>query len=421
MSRVYGLLCNALPVCAIALAVALAPGGAIAKKRQGAYAPLYSFCSQPGCTDGAFPDAGLVMDGSGNLYGTTQGGQGGSIFKLAPDGTETVLYTFCSQANCADGATSRGGLIVDGAGNLYGTTLSGGAGQGGTVFKLAPDGTYTVLYSFCSQQNCSDGASPYSGLIMDGSGNLYGTTTGGGPHRYAGTVFKIAPDGTETVLYSFCSQVNCTDGGYPQAGLIMDNSGNLYGTTGGGGNSTGAGTVFELTPDGTENVLYSFCSQNNCADGSNPQASLVMDNSGNLYGTTGGGGLGHCQGGCGTVFEVTPSGSESVLYSFCSLVACTDGAFPYLNNNLVMDSTGNLFGMTTSYGKCRFGSSTTCGAVFELARNGGETVLYNFCAKRHCTDGFLPYGGLVMDSSGSLYGTASQGGDYYSGVVFKIR
>jgi uncharacterized repeat protein (TIGR03803 family) len=141
---------------------------------------------------------------------------------------------------------------MDGAGNLYGTTSAGGGTFGGVVFKLAPDGTETVLYSFCSQSGCADGSDPEAGLIMDGAGNLYGTTYSGGSAGFAGrgVVFRLAPDGTETVLYSFCSQSNCADGSYPEAGLIMDGAGNLYGTTVSGGSTSGAGpgVVFMVTP-----------------------------------------------------------------------------------------------------------------------------------------------------------------------------
>ena len=166
-----------------------------------------------------------------------------------------VLYSFCPQSGCADGSQPVAGLIMDAAGNLYGTTKVGGTGGTGgafgqgVVFKLAPDGTETVLYSFCSQANCTDGLQPFAGLIMDAAGNLYGTTLNGGIGSGSGVVFKLAPDGTQTVLYSFCSQANCTDGLAPQAGLLMDAAGNLYGTTALGGIAPGnSGVVFALTP-----------------------------------------------------------------------------------------------------------------------------------------------------------------------------
>ncbi len=219
-----------------------------------------------------------------------------------------TLYSFCSQGgtSCIDGFQPQSGLIMDNSGNLYGTTDRGGAGvnDGGTVFQLTPNSaktkwTHKILYSFCSQSGCTDGATPEAGLIMDTSGNLYGTTVSGGAvagKQYGGTVFKLTPDATktkwtETVLYSFCARggLKCTDGATPEAGLIMDKSGNLYGTTGYGGlhqpaQGVGTGTVFELTPNiatagWAEKVLYSFCAQGgaDCTDGQSPVAALIMD------------------------------------------------------------------------------------------------------------------------------------------------
>jgi uncharacterized repeat protein (TIGR03803 family) len=214
----------------------------------------------------------------GNLYGTTGGGGAngqGTIFRLSTDGTETTLYSF------AAGDQTLGGVTRDKAGNFYGTTFQGGANGYGSVFKLAPNGTETMLYSFT---NGSDGRWPYAGVILDEAGNLYGTTYEGGTGSY-GTVFKLAPDGTETVLHAFSG----TDGGFPGAVLTLDAAGNLYGTTQGGGTS-GNGAVFKLTPNGTETVLYSFTGEN---DGANPYSSpLLIDGKGNLYGTTCCGGAG---------------------------------------------------------------------------------------------------------------------------------
>ena len=180
------------------------------------------------------------------------------MFRLTPRGVETVLYSFCAQTNCADGALPEAAgpsLIVDKRGNLYGTTAAGGAnnisfpGGVGTVFELMPSGTETLLYSFCAQTNCTDGATPTAGLIMDKAGNLYGTTFHGGGTSDDGTVFELTHRGTETVLYSFCAQTDCGDGALPQAGLIMDKAGNLYGTTvQGGANNFLGGVVFQLTP-----------------------------------------------------------------------------------------------------------------------------------------------------------------------------
>ncbi len=438
---------------------------------------LYNFCSQGGvyCTDGIQPFAGLMEDASGNFYGTTNGGGStnasdcnagscgyGTVFKLTPNGggyTKTVLYNFCSQPNCTDGANSYAGVIEDRSGNLYGTTYNGGANGGGTVFKLTPSGNgyaESVLYSFCSQSQgsaaCTDGANPFAGLIEDSAGNLYGTTNlgGSGPvlvnGAYAyGTVFMLSPSGdgyTETVLYSFCSQGGnqCTDGAAPNAALIEDTSGNLYGTTALGGTGAqnciglGCGTVFKLSPSSggyVEAVLYSFCSQggSNCTDGGYPYgASLIEDASGNLYGTTSSGGVNSCDSpGCGTVFRLAPNNdgsyTESVLHSF----DYTDGASP--DAGLIEDSSGNLYGTTSNGGT---GLSWECegcagGTVFELSPGDSgytESVLYNFCSEggTQCTDGAVPVAGLIQDASGNLYGTTEFGGlngiDW--GTVFKL-
>jgi uncharacterized repeat protein (TIGR03803 family) len=239
---------------------------------------LYSFCrvvQSLACTDGQWPSAGLIQDAAGNLYGTTAGGganhlvtgQGwGTVFKLDNTGHETVLYNFCSAANCTDGSVPTAGLIQDAAGNLYGTTQSGGANSdadfgagGGTVFKLDSTGHETVLYSFCSAANCADGETPAAGLIQDSVGNLYGTTVHGGTPLLdclggnCGTVFKLDNTGLETVLYNFCSASICADGQHPFAGLIQDASGNLYSTTQGGG-LTGGGTVFKLATRTTPTI-----------------------------------------------------------------------------------------------------------------------------------------------------------------------
>jgi uncharacterized repeat protein (TIGR03803 family) len=390
---------------------------------------LYKFCPQVGCTDGTNPAGDLIMDASGNLYGTAENGGthgfGGTVFKLTPSGTgwtEAVLYSFCAQTNCIDGYNPSVGLIMDGSGNLYGTTNAGGSHSGGTVFKLAPSGTgwsETVLYNFCSQTNCPDGYFPQGSLILDGSGNLYGTASAGGGSQNQGVVYRLAPSGAgwvESVLYSFCAQGGsaCTDGAYPDGGLIMDGSGSLYGTTNQGG--TGKGTVYKITPVSqgwAHTVLYNFCSQTNCADGAYPVAGLIMDGSGNLYGTTfnaGSHGFG------GTVFKLASSSTgwaETVLYSFCAQGgnACTDGAFPHAD--LIMDAAGNLYGTTTA------GGSDSAGTVFRVAPSGSgwtEAVLYSFCSQSSCADGATPYARLIMDGAAHLYGTTSNGGNYNCGT-----
>src|SRR5215469_2122652 len=268
-----------------------------------------------GGSDGSGPSSSLIFDNAGNLYGTTQGGganRNGTVFKLTPSGTETVLYSF---KGGNDGADPFGGVIADKAGNLYGTTYSGGGNAGcGIVFKLAPDGTESVLHVFGSGR---DGCNPWAGVVMDAAGNLYGTTVSGGgtgcsPYG-CGTVFKIATDGTETVLHAFA---DVPDGANPYSPLLMDKAGNLYGTTEYGGTNLPAGsvgTVFKIAPDGTESVLHAF----DYTDGSYPTAGLIMDKAGNLFGTTAWGSI------IGAVFKLAPDGTETVLHTFTDV---PDGA-----------------------------------------------------------------------------------------------
>jgi uncharacterized repeat protein (TIGR03803 family) len=261
---------------------------------------LYSFT---GGTDGGLPRGGLISDAAGNLYGTTTAGGDlsceptsgcGTVFKVNRSGKETVLYSF---SGGADGGLPQEGLLADATGNLYGTTLFGGdlscnSGYGcGTVFKVEKGGTETVLYGFTGG---TDGEFPATGLIRGATGELFGTTGNGGADGY-GTVFRLDKAGAETVLYSFGGG---TDGAYPEPGLVMDGAGNLYGTTGKGG-SHSSGTIFEVTASGAETVLHSFNGQ---SGGAYPSGGLFRDPAGNLYGTTSGGGV-YLQ---GTVFKLKP-------------------------------------------------------------------------------------------------------------------
>jgi len=286
----------------------------------GTLTTLYSFCIQTGCPDGSYPYAGLIQPTDGNFYGTTSSGGAsnfGTVFKITPAGALTTLYSFCSQPKCTDGYTPEGSLVQGSDGNFYGTTDSGGAAVG-TVFKITSAGALTTLYSFCSSGgpdyiDCPDGASPEGSLVQGSDGNFYGTTQVGGANCEAdygagcGTVFKITPAGALTTLYSFCSQgayPNCTDGSYPGAGLIQATDGNLYGTTttdAGGANNDG--TIFEITTSGTLTTLHSF----DFTDGRDPVAGLVQDTDGSFYGTTfsGGSGCGQTSSGCGTVFSLS--------------------------------------------------------------------------------------------------------------------
>lgn len=372
---------------------------------------VYSF-GAAGSTDAAHPSAGaLIMDQTGNLYGTTNAGGTdgfGTVYELsAATGQETVLYSFGTNGG-SDGTNPTAGLLMDGAGDLYGTTENGGTNNDGSVFKLTPiaGGGYTesVVYSF-SASGGSDGVNPSSGsLIMDSSGDLYGTTYAGGANG-DGTVFKVNPaTGAETPLYSFGA--SASDGQHPYAGVIMDSTGHLYGTTSLGG-ANGFGTVFELSPSGagafTETVLYAFGAS--ATDGQVPYGGLIRDSAGNLYGTTYQGGA-H---GDGTVFELASGTSaETILHSFGS--SATDGINP--EASLIRDSAGNLYG-TTQHGGGGYGT------VFEIS-GGAESVLYAFLSNG-TSDGSLPTAGLLRTSAGVLYGTTYLGGAHNEGTVFRVE
>jgi uncharacterized repeat protein (TIGR03803 family) len=396
--------------------------------------------------DGYSPEAGLVFDKAGNLYGTTYGapyggttyGSNGTVFELSPgaDGkwTEKVLHEFCAIKGCPDGKSPNAALILDAAGNLYGTTQSGGAYGFGTVFQLTPGAggkwTEKVLHSF---GNGTDGYSLNAGLIFDASGNLYGTTYVGGTNSNGGTVFELSPGAggawTETVLYNFCARSGCVDGDHPSAALIFDSTGNLFGTTfdGGARGYGGFGTVFELSPGAggtwTEKVLHSF--YDNGSDGNYPWDSLVLDAAGHLYATTARGGADHASNcffnaGCGTVFELTPEANgkwkEKILHSFRH-----NGKDGYgTAANLAFDAAGNLYGTTED------GGSYDDGTIFELKRGASgdwrDTVVYSFGQL-----GIQPASGVIVGVGGKLYGTTLYGGDsgtgcggYGCGTVFEI-
>jgi uncharacterized repeat protein (TIGR03803 family) len=318
---------------------------------------VHSFSGSP---DGYGPLAGLVKGSDGNLYGTTAYGGlygFGTIFEVSKTGQETVLYSFSGYP--ADGAYPQAGLIRDAAGNLYGTTEFGGPGscqdnngnaEGcGTAFVFSNNGVETMLHGFA--YGTTDGQSPIARLLLDAAGNLYCTTYSGGTQEM-GTVFKVTPSGTETVLHSFAG---APDGAGPEAGLISE-AGIFYGTTYQGGASN-YGTVFELTEEGQETVLYSFSALHR--DGRSPAAALVRDSSGNLYGTTQAGGIEtkYCDGGCGVIFKISSAGKETVLHRFAGYPI--EGSSPI--GPLLRDSLGNLYGTTFS------GGTAEEGTVFEFA------------------------------------------------------
>ena len=370
-------------------------------------APVFTSLVNFNGTNGAYPIGGMVQGANGNLYGATSFGGtmgAGNLFRLTQDGTLTSFYNFCSEANCTDGVVPPGGLVMGTDGNFYGTTATGGGTLGsGTVFKITPGGTLTTIYNWCSQPNCTDGTYfSLSGntLIQAADGNFYGTNNGGGTGTAGcffgdggcGTVFKLTPSGTLTTLYNWCSQPNCADGQFP-GNLIQGTDGNFYGTTTYGGANSG-GTIFKITPGGALTTLYQFCSQPNCADGGNPGAGLVQASDGNFYGTTGGGGASYG----GTVFKLTPNGTLTTLYSFCSQANCADGGDPA---GPVLGSDGIFYGTTA------FGGPTGGGTFFQVTPNGVLTTLYSFCTQVKCTDGSGPGTGpstLAQGTNGIFYG-----------------
>jgi uncharacterized repeat protein (TIGR03803 family) len=283
---------------------------------------------------------------------------------------------------------------LDAKGNLYGTTYAGGTAGNGTVFKIGATGKETVLHSFA---RAGDGINPYAGLVMDTLDNLYGTTVNGGSGGF-GTVFQVDARGKETVLYSFHFSSDL-DGTYPYAGLVLD-TGNLFGTTLRGGARPSEGTVFRVNTSGTETVLNSF----NNGEGVAPHGNLVLDGLGNLYGTALRGGV---YPGYGTVFAVNPAGHETTIYKF---TGSPDGKYP--EGGLVRDAQGNLYGTTFNGGS----GSPGLGTVFKIDTAGNETVLLRFDGK----NGANPYGTLVIDTQGNLYGTTPRGGAHAAGVVFKL-
>lgn len=401
---------------------------------------LYSFEPHH---NGSYPQGGMVRDAVGNFYGVTRGGgdySNGTVFELQPNSnggwTENVIYSF---KGGADGSAPNS-VILDSVGNLYGTTNLGGilCGGGidacGTAFELtsSPTGSWTktLLYEF--GQYPGDGTRPAAGLVLDKEGNLYGTTTLGGIGRIDGngTVFELTPLGggkwSETLLHKF--DPNTRDGSSPQSSLIMDQAGNLYGTTSAGGNgcSSGCGTIFELSPEAggqwTETILYSF---RGSIDGGGPFGAVIFDAAGNLYGTADEGGTGtgqNCLAGCGVVFElIHGSGSqwsESVLYDF---EGGSDGLNP--KGNLVFDTAGNLYGTTVDggdVGQCYLGG---CGVAFELspsdANQWNETVLWRFGTGNSGNAS----SGLILDSAGAIYGMTNTDHILAAGVngtVFKL-
>jgi uncharacterized repeat protein (TIGR03803 family) len=352
-------------------------------------------------TDGANPEAGLVQGINGNLYGTTlQGGahQAGTVFEITPGGTLTTLYSFCSLGPCSDGDDPRAALVQATNGDLYGTTVGGGAHFGGTVFQITPAGALTTIYSFCSQSSCTDGEQPTAGLVQGVNGDFYGTTEINGA-KGGGTIFKITPSGTLTVLYPFCSLANCADG-EGASGLVLASNGDFYGATNLGG-ANGDGTIFKVTPAGTLTTLHSFDS----TDGANPLAGPIEAANGDFYGTTYIGGANNS----GTIYKMTASGTLTTIYSFCPLTNCPDGANPY--DALVQGNDGNFYGTTYT------GGANLLGTIFQITSGGTLTTLHSF---DESLDGFETIAGLFQATNGFLYGTNYDGGAGSDGTVFSL-
>jgi uncharacterized repeat protein (TIGR03803 family) len=364
------------------------------------YKVVYSFA---GPSDGSNPNGLIAV--SGTLYGTTVGGGadgGGTVIAITSAGKERVVYSF--HKNTRDGSSPYAPLL-ESSGTFYGTTSSGGTAYGyGTVFSVTKAGVEHVLYRF---KGGEDGENPDSALV-ELNGVMYGTTPAGGGKYGNGTVFAIDPAGHERVLFRFTDPRVAQQ---PHGGLVALN-GDLYGTTTYGGIRNG-GTVFEISPSGKERVIHSF--KANTRDGMLPRAKLIAWN-GNLYGTTVAGGGSHkCSDGCGTVFEVTLSGTEKVLYRFQSR---RDGFEPF---SRLLESKGVLYGTTPDGGNlfCYQGSykASGCGTVFKLTSPGVETVLHSF--KGPPSDGTAPLAGLTS-LGGTLYGTTESGGSKNAGTVFRI-
>lgn len=384
--------------------------------------------------NGVYSYSPLVQGFDGNLYGAAYGIQGtygkaGSIFRMTNSGKITTIYTFCSQPSCTDGIRP-GGLVVGTDGNIYGITFQGGANTNancnfdgtqlscGTLFQITQTGKLTTLYSFCSVADCADGSLPVGPLIQATDGNFYGMTSSGGNTQYCtinsngcGTIFEITSAGKLTTLYAFCGSSGCLDGAYPYGNLTEGLDGNLYGTTASGGagawyfNCSGCGTIFKVTPQGVLTSLYNFCISESCTDGSTPEVGLVLAANGVFYGATTGGGANNY----GTIYSFTASGGLTTLYSFCSQPNCTDGEE---SGALIQATDGNLYGYTP------FGGTTDSGTLFKITTSGALTTIYQYpyCGVS-CGPGAFPQDTLLQDTNGIIYGSADVGSTG-NGVIY---
>lgn len=354
--------------------------------------------------------ASMTLGSDGNLYGTTvfggSNGNGGTVFRLTPKGRYKVLYDFCSQSNCTDGANGEW-LTQASDGNFYGQTFGGGSADSGTIFEITPSGQFTSLYSWCSQANCTDGATPQSALVQASDGSFWGTTISGGANGM-GTVFKFVPGSTPQVMYSFCAQSGCTDGSFPFTGLTLANDGNFYGVTAEGGtdgsncglSGYGCGTVFRITPGGSLTTIYTFCTQSTCSDGAIPQGQMIQASDGHLYGSTDVGGVKQFGGdGQGTVFKISLDGKLKTVYAFCPGSNCTDGIGP--ESGVIQGADGKF------YGTALLGGPGGWGNVFRLTEKGKLTSVYSV----NDTDGSYIAAGVTQASNGKFYGGTKGGGN----------
>jgi len=392
-------------VLAVMLSLAL---GAAAQTATYTESILYAFGSTS-ISDGGTPNA-LVMDSAGNLYGTTQTGGGstfcfagcGMVFKISPTGTETILHIF---TNNPDGAVPLSGLAIDKSDNLYGTTNAGGFNGNGTVFKITSKGKYSVLHKFGKTK--SDGLYPFGPVVLDSAGNIYGTTEQGGSTSNlcvgngstgCGTIFKITAKGVETVLYKFTGEA---DGAYPVTNLVRDSKGNLYG-------SNISNVLFKVSPTGVATTLYTFPGVDELLDGSY----TARNSSGTFYGD-----FDYPNGSSDGLWQVTSGGVETT-YTLCTNCSSTSADGAGFNGPLLL--SGGIV-----YGTASAGGASGGGAVYEFdSTTSTETILYNFPNPGSSTsDGWTPNAGVIMDSAGNLYGTTIAGeyfGNGQMGTVFKL-
>jgi len=409
-----------------ALALVMASSAAASE-----YKVIYAF---QGGTDGSNPEAQLISDSAGNLYGVTQfgGTHGqGTVFKLSNSGgtwSESILYSFTGSS---DGGEPLGRLVMDSAGNLYGTTEGGGdptcvqgSGYCGVVFEVFPGAGGTWTEKTLLEFTTANGREPIAGLTFDDAGNLYGSTFFGGADGW-GTVFELSPNGdgtwTQTVLHNFNLDGN---GGKPNSDLVFDAAGNLYGTTANGGllqdclDKFGCGTVFEMSPQAgagwTEKPLVAFNGKNGT-----PPTGVVFDLSGDLVGVTPDGGVGTCSGfivnGCGEVYELVATAGGGFKPKVIRQFQAEPIATP---NNIVVDSAGNIYGTSLAGGINACSGTQPCGTIYKAAPNGSGgytfSLLYKFPGES--ANGFWPYAALNIDSAGNIYGSTGNGGDLSCGV-----